>query len=440
MLGAGASVRAPDGSVEPGRPPGPWAVGALVRAIAAALQQGFGACTVRGEIGSFSRAGSGHCYFMLKDADGDTAALRCAMFRRAASLLDFAPGDGQLVEARGRLALYEPRGELQLIVESLRPAGAGALYEQFLRLRARLDAEGLFDDARKRPWPTFPRCIGIVTSRDAAALRDVVSAFARRSPHVKLRLYPSPVQGAEAPAALVAALELAARRAEVDAVLVCRGGGSIEDLWAFNDERVVRAIAACPLPVACGIGHATDLTLADLAADLSAPTPTAAAELAAPPTAVCVEHLSALQARLQRRLQQLLDTHELRLDRAALRLARPHDLLQRQARTLALLSHRLEQTLPMQLQRRRDALQRMHDRGLRAAAASCAQQAQRLDLLAARLDAVDPRRVLRRGYAWLSAGDGLPVTSARALAEGDPVRAVLADGSADAVVTRVKID
>ncbi|MEN9543725.1 MAG: hypothetical protein RLZZ598_558, partial [Pseudomonadota bacterium] len=270
-----------------------WEVAALVRAVADALAQRFAVVTVRGEIGGFSRAASGHCYFTLKDAEG-TAALRCAMFRRAAALMASAPREGDAVELRGRLAVYEPRGELQFIVESLQHAGAGALFERFLRLKAELEAEGLFDVARKRPVPARPRRIGIVTSLGAAVLRDVVTALARRAPQVELLIYPSPVQGLDAPAELAAAIALASRRAEVDTLLVCRGGGSLEDLWAFNEAVVVRAIAACSVPVISGVGHETDVTLADFAADLRAPTPTAAAELAALPREELLADLQAL--------------------------------------------------------------------------------------------------------------------------------------------------
>ena len=261
-----------------------WSVGALVNAVAALVDQGFPACTVSGEIAGFSRAASGHCYFTLKDANG-AASMRCAMFRRAATLLDFAPAEGQRVELRGRLGVYEPRGELQFIAEGMRAAGAGALYERFLRLRARLEAEGLFDPAAKRPLPRHPRAIGIVTSLAGAALHDVATTLARRSPHVGVVVYPSAVQGVDAPAALCAAIRLAGERREVDVLVLCRGGGSLEDLWAFNDERVVRAVRAAPMHVVSGVGHETDVTLADLAADLRAPTPTAAAELVAPVTA-----------------------------------------------------------------------------------------------------------------------------------------------------------
>ena len=247
-----------------------WEVSALVHAVGDALAARFGAVAVRGELASFQRAASGHCYFTLKDADG-SAALRCAMFRRAASLLDFAPADGALVELRGRLAVYEPRGELQFVAEHMRALGAGSLYEQFLARKAKLEAEGLFAPQRKRALPRYPRSIGIVSSLGAAALHDVLVALARRAPQVSVVVYPSLVQGAEAPAALAAAVALAGQRREVDTLILARGGGSLEDLWAFNDEALVRAIALSAIPVVCGVGHETDVTLADFVADLRAP-------------------------------------------------------------------------------------------------------------------------------------------------------------------------
>ncbi|HEU5294603.1 MAG TPA: exodeoxyribonuclease VII large subunit, partial [Burkholderiaceae bacterium] len=252
-----------DGRVVP--PTRALSVAALLLAAGDALQFRLGAVAVRGELSGFSRAASGHCYFALKDSDGANAVLRCAMFRRAATLLDFAPRDGQQVEVRGRIGIYEPRGELQCIVEAMLPLGSGSLYELFLRQKAKLEADGLFDSAGKRPIPTHPRALGIISSTAGAALHDVLTTLARRAPHVCVIVYPSAVQGAEAPAQLVQALQRAAQRAEVDALILCRGGGSIEDLWAFNDEAVVRAIAACPLPIVCGVGHETDVTLADLA-------------------------------------------------------------------------------------------------------------------------------------------------------------------------------
>jgi exodeoxyribonuclease VII large subunit len=279
----------------------PWGVAALLLAAGDALAARFGAVTVRGELSGFVRAASGHCYFSLKDSAGGAAVLRCAMFRRAALLLDFAPTDGQQLEVRGRIGVYEARGELQLVVESMARVGVGSLYEEFLRLRARLEAAGLFEAARKRPIAAFPRAVGVITSLGAAALRDVLTTLARRAPHLRVVVYPSLVQGAEAPAALVEALALAGRRDEVDTLLLVRGGGSLEDLWAFNDERVVRAVASSPIPVVCGVGHETDISLADLAADLRAATPTAAAELAAPAAAWMAPSRRACSARCNAR-------------------------------------------------------------------------------------------------------------------------------------------
>lgn len=412
----------------------------LVHAVADTLASRFAACTVQGEISGWSRAASGHCYFSLKDADGGEALIRCALFRRSAAMLDFNPRDGQRVTVRGRLAVYEPRGELQFVAESMMATGAGALYEQFLRLKARLDAEGLFDATRKRPMPPFPRRIGIVTSLGAAALHDVLTALARRAPHVEAVIYPSLVQGPEAPAALVQALQLAAARREVDLLLLCRGGGSLEDLWAFNDERVVRAVAASPLVVVCGVGHETDVSLCDFAADLRAPTPTAAAELAAPATRDCLDQLGGLAHRLRRGLHQRLDTQAQRLDRAALRLARPSELLHREARRL----DRCGQRLATALRRSTDAqalrLPLLARRMQHAVSGELGRRDQRLARLAAGLSALDPAQVLRRGYAWLTDADGRPATMVAGLEVGQALTAVLADGQAGIRVTELHPD
>lgn len=412
-------------------------VATLVRDVADALATRFSVCGVRGEISALARAASGHCYFNLKDADGETALIRCAMFRRAASLLDFAPADGQLVELRGRLTVYEARGELQFIVEAMQRAGAGALYEQFLRTRARLEAQGLFDASRKRQLPAYPRAVGIVTSLGAAALHDVVTALARRSPHVQVIIYPSLVQGEEAPAALCAAIEQACRRAEVDVLIVCRGGGSLEDLWAFNDERVVRAVAASSMPVVCGVGHETDVTLCDLVADLRAPTPTAAAELVAPKTQDCLDVLAAQAGLLRRRVGDVLDAQAQRLDRAALRLARPDVRLREHAQRLGLLAHRLASHLPRDVTLRRARVVQAEVEFRRASVSHLHTQADRLGSLAARLNALDPQRVLARGYAWLIDKSGRAVTSTRQLNVGSSLQAVLADGVAGVVVTEL---
>ena len=414
-----------------------WSVAALVQAVADALAARFSPCAVRGEVSGFSRAASGHCYFNLKDASGGAALLRCAMFRRAAGLLDFAPADGQRVEVRGRLGVYEGRGELQLVVEAMQRAGAGALYEEFLKLKARLEAEGLFDATLKRPVPAFPRRIGVVTSLGAAALRDVVAAFARRSPHVQVLVYPSVVQGSEAPAALCAALALAAQRNEVDTVILCRGGGSLEDLWAFNDERVVRAIRALPMPLICGVGHETDVTLADLAADLRAPTPTAAAELAAPATQACINALGAVAVLLQRRVHDLLDGRAQRLDTLALRLTRPAEAMRRHVQRLDMLAHRLRAATRRAVERRSGHIAHLQDRLVRASAVSTVMRTQHLAALEARLTALDPQHVLARGYAWLSDATGRPVLGVAGLEIGATLQARMADGTANVAVTGI---
>jgi exodeoxyribonuclease VII large subunit len=414
-----------------------WTVAGLVHAVSDLLASRFSVCTVRGELSAFSRAPSGHCYFSLKDSDGEAALIRCAMFRRAAGMLDFNPADGQLVELRGRLALYEPRGELQFVVESMQRAGAGALFEQFLRLKAKLEAEGLFDPAGKRELPPHPRRVGVVTSLAAAALHDVLSSLARRAPHVEVIVYPCPVQGSDAPDALVRALAVAARRSEVDTLILCRGGGSLEDLWAFNDERVVRAVAASRIPLVCGVGHETDVTLCDFAADLRAPTPTAAAELATSSQADELARARALSARLRRRAGQVLDSHAQRLDAASLRLARPTLSLHRQAAALDMLQQRLTAALGRTASARAARLDPLGTRWQRALPASLARHGQRLESLAMRLNALDPKQVLRRGYAWLADDRGEPVPSVSRLRVGQALSAVLADGSANVQVTGV---
>ena len=416
----------------------PWTVAALLVATADALAARFGAVTVRGELSGFSRAASGHCYFALKDADAAPALLKCAMFRRAATLVDFAPADGQQVELRGRLGVYDARGELQLIVESMQRVGTGALYEEFLRRRARLAAEGLFEADRKRALPAYPQSLGIVTSPAAAALRDVLTTLQRRSPQVRIVIYPSPVQGADAPAALVAAMQVAAQRSEVDALLLVRGGGSLEDLWAFNDERLVRAIAASPMPVVCGVGHETDITLADLVADLRAPTPTAAAELAAPMQAEALAQLQAEADALRRAVQRTLQTQAQRLDTAAQRLGQPARSLAGQSQALLSLSRRLVQGLSHAHARQDERLSRLGERLVRAAQTRLQREPLRLQAAAERLSAQDPARVLKRGYAWVEALDGRPVLGVAQLRQGQAVRAVWADGRATAEVLQIE--
>ncbi|MDE2614488.1 MAG: exodeoxyribonuclease VII large subunit [Burkholderiales bacterium] len=414
-----------------------WGVSALLLAAADTLSARFGALAVRGELSGFARAASGHCYFALKDEDGSAALMRCAMFRRAAALLDFIAADGQKVELRGRLEVYEARGELQLVVESMQRVGVGTLYEEFLRLRARLEAAGLFDAARKRALPRYPAALGVVTSRAAAALHDVLTTLARRSPQVRVVVYPALVQGAQAPASIVEALELAGRRREVDALLLVRGGGSLEDLWAFNDERVVRAIVASPLPLVCGVGHETDVTLADLAADLRAPTPTAAAELAAPPAAELRAGLDAREAAIRRAAERALAARAQRLDALALRLGQPALTLRELRERLHAIARRLGQSLRPALAGRSETVALRRLQLAHVVAAALQRRRAALDALGARLAAEDPARVLARGYAWVEDGDGRPVVSAGALVPGAEVRAVWADGQARAEVLEV---
>jgi len=412
-----------------------WAVGSLLRAIADSLEARFNPVAVQGEISGFSRAASGHCYFSLKDEQGQ---VRCAMFRRAAGLLDFSPRDGQLVELRGRLGVYEPRGELQLVVESMRQAGQGNLFEQFLQLKARLEAEGLFDPGRKRPLPLMPRAIGLVTSLGAAALHDVVTALQRRVPHIPVVMYPASVQGGLAAGELREALHKAyQRRAQdkVDVILLVRGGGAMEDLWAFNDEQLARAIVASPVPVVSGVGHETDFTIADFCADVRAPTPTAAAELCAQPQSVWLGSLGLALSRLQNGVDRQLQSHNQRLDWAASRVSRPSHLVTRQHARLAGLGQSLNHALRSALQHERLRLQSLSYDFPREVEGSLQRGRQRLERAQLRLELLDPKLVLQRGYAWLADLQGQPITRPEDTHQGQPVRATLAGGEVDLTVT-----
>lgn len=413
-----------------------WQVGALCRAVADALEARFNPVAVRGEVSGFSRAASGHCYFTLKDTQGQ---IRCAMFRRAAGLMDFLPRDGELVDVHGRLGVYEPRGDLQLIVESVRRAGQGALFEQFLRLKAKLEAEGLFEPARKRELPLLPRGIGIVTSLGAAALHDVVTCLRRRVPHIPVVLAPAAVQGTQAPAELVAALDGLYRLAQagtIEVILLVRGGGAIEDLWAFNDEQLARAIVRSPVPVVSGVGHETDFTIADFCADLRAPTPTAAAELAAQPRDTWLAALGMAHERLRDAVLRRVDRASQQLDTAAARLGRPSARAAQQQLRIDRHGQRLRYAMTTRMQRTREALVLDRDRLADAVEARALHHTQRLDRLALRLQLLDPRLVLQRGYALLTEpASGRALTSVHQLRAGDPVRAALADGEVDLTVS-----
>ncbi|MDD2882534.1 MAG: exodeoxyribonuclease VII large subunit [Rhodoferax sp.] len=432
-----------------------WQVGALCRAIADALQARFNPVTVRGELTGFSRAASGHCYFSMKDESGQ---LRCAMFKRAATSLDFAPRDGELVEVTGRLGVYEARGDLQLIVERMTRAGQGNLFEQFLKLKAKLEAQGLFDAARKRPLPPMPRAIGLVTSLGAAALHDVVTALQRRVPHIPVVLVPASVQGANASSELVGALsklylltqsgqgseaDLAYKKSKrfkpvVDVILLVRGGGAMEDLWAFNDEALAHTIASSPVPVVCGVGHETDFTIADFVADLRAPTPTAAAELVAQPQEVWLNALTHMAQRMQDALTRQLDRQSQRLDGASARLGRPSNRVAEQQLRLAASGQKLQAGLRHALARRQLHLDHLAVQMPQALQRGMQSQAQRLARATLRLELLDPHLVLQRGYAWLSDDQGQTVSSRQQIYVGQAITATLADGAVDLTVVNTQ--
>ena len=405
-----------------------WTVSALCRAISDTLDARFNPVRVIGELSGFVQAASGHCYFSLKD---DSGQMRCAMFKRAAGGLDFQPRDGQRVEVSGRLGVYEARGELQLVVERMVLAGEGTLFEQFLRLKAKLEAEGLFDPARKRPIPTHVRGIGLVTSLGAAALHDVVSALARRVPHIPVVLSPAAVQGAGAAGELCTALNalytLAQSNANakptadknvpvIDVILLVRGGGAMEDLWSFNDEQLARTVLASPVPVIVGVGHETDFTIADFVADLRAPTPTAAAELSATTQHDWLDAVDQMQERMRNALTRMLDRQSQRLDLASVRIGKPSGVVSGLRHRLDSAHQRLEHAVHRNLEQRRHRIQTAE----------------------LRLGLLDPTLVLSRGYAWLTDERGVALTRVIQLHSGQSVGARLADGSAELTVQSVR--
>ena len=423
-----------------------WGVGALCRAVADALDARFNPVTVRGEITGWSRASSGHCYFSLKDASGQ---IRCAMFRRAAGLLNFNPRDGQLVEVRGRLGVYEQRGDLQLVAESMRPAGQGAMFEQFMQRKAQLESEGLFAPERKRALPLMPRGIGVVTSLGAAALHDVVTALQRRVPHIPVVIAHAAVQGAAAPAELCKALSNLYRLSNtplrqqpksleenvaIDVILLVRGGGSMEDLWAFNDEQLARCIVQSPVPIVCGVGHETDFTIADFCADLRAPTPTAAAELCSAAQATWLGALDLVQDRLSVALHDPLDRHSQRLDLAASRLGRPSGAVAQQRLSLAQLAGRLRYAALSKCEQEKTIIRRHGVNFPQKIALHLAQHQQLLARSAKSLELLNPQHVLQRGYAMLSCAAGQVVSSTAQAQAGQRLQARLADGVLDVEV------
>jgi exodeoxyribonuclease VII large subunit len=368
---------------------------------------------VQGEISNLSRPSSGHMYFTLKDAG---AALRCVMWRPAVARQGFTPREGEAVEVHGSINIYEASGQYQLYADTLRPVGEGALYQEFLRLKARLEAEGLFDPERKRPVPRWPHKIGIVTSPTGAALRDMLNTIRRRYPLAKIILAPCPVQGAEAPPAIVAGLQALNSIARPDVILVARGGGSIEDLWAFNDERVARAIAESAVPVISGVGHETDFTIADFVSDLRAPTPTAAAELATPNRIDLLVSLQDLLARNGRALQT--------------RLINARWVLNQTENQLHLHS---PQTRIRSDRQRLDELDR---RAISAIRYRLKLQISEISGLQQRLAALNPLAVLARGYAVVTGSDGQAVRSTQQVHPGDQVQVRVSDGTFDARVEK----
>ena len=436
-------------------PSGILTVSELNRLARRTLEQRFPLLQVAGEISNLTRAASGHVYFTLKDAQ---AQVRCTMWRNKAQLLAFRPENGMQVEARALVTLYEVRGDFQLSIEGLRQAGSGNLFEAFLRLKTRLEAEGLFDTALKRTPPRFPRGVGIITSPSAAAFHDVLVTLRRRAPNLRVVLYPAAVQGDAASSQLRKALAAASARASddrIDLILLVRGGGSIEDLNAFNDEDLARTIRGSAVPVISGVGHETDFTIADFAADIRAPTPTGAAELASSGYFEAKQRLVQLEQGLQRTLQRKLDTSFQRLDRAALRLRHPRERIaaglerceqldQRMTRARARFVERNQARLDVLAVRLRAArlsivpsreqLDGIEKRLSAAGSRLVTNNRQRTEALAVQLELLAPLAVLARGYSITRDREGRIVRSTDELAHGQAIEVQLPDGRIDAVV------
>lgn len=431
-------------------------VSALNQAVARMLERSFPLLWVAGEVSNFTRAASGHWYFTLKDS---AAQVRAVMFRGRAQYADFIPKDGDRVELRTLVTLYAPRGDYQLNVEAIRRAGLGNLFEAFLRLKEKLGAEGLFDPARKRPLPLFARTIGIVTSPQAAALRDILTTLQRRAPHVEIILYPTPVQGEGAGAKIADAIRIASNRGDCDVLLVCRGGGSIEDLWAFNDEAVARAIVDCNMPVIAGVGHETDFSIADFAADLRAPTPTAAAELAVTPRADWLAGVMTQADALQRAMRRQLADRGQALDWLAHRLLSPQAAIARERQQLQALGKRLQLAARVPHDAARSALAQLatrltaqrpdgtHQRNLLheyarrlevRLASAAAQRRQALAALSAQLELLNPQRTLERGYAIVTDAKGQVIRSPKDLHPRGIITLRLASGAAEIGIASVQ--
>ena len=380
---------------------------------------------VRGEISNLVKAASGHFYFSLKD---DKAQVRCVMFRHKNQLLKEPIANGQQVEVLAVATLYEQRGDFQLTVEQMRPAGLGILYERFERLKQLLESQGLFAAERKRALPTFPNCIGIVTSPQAAALRDVLTTLRKRLPGVPVVLYPAPVQGAGSAEKIAAAIEVANRRAECDVLILCRGGGSIEDLWAFNEEAVARAIAASGIPIVSGVGHETDFTIADFVADERAPTPTAAAQRVVPDRHALLRVLQGQAQHLQRAQRNRLQNAMQAVDYLQRRLVHPAQQLRRQTLQLDQLQQRMQRATDGEMADFGGRLRRMADSFVRSMRAEQLQRSGRVDNADKHLILLDPAKVLARGYSMVQDVDGAVVSDAGKLTVGEELRITFANG------------
>lgn len=434
-----------------------YSVSRLNSEVRVLLERGLGVVWVEGELSNFSQPSSGHWYFSLKDR---ASQVRCAMFRLKNSALGFTPKAGQQVLARGRVSLFEPRGEYQLIVDHLEEAGVGALQREFERLKAKLAAEGLFASEHKRSLPRFPRRIAVVTSPTGAAIRDVLNILARRFPPAAVLVYPAAVQGAAAAPAIVYALQQASQRMDCDVLILARGGGSLEDLWCFNDERVARAIRACAVPVVTGIGHEIDFTIADFAADARAPTPSGAAELVAPDSVACLQALTRMEGRLSACARRELRSVSSRFANVTARLKQAHpgmrlthqaqrldDLEQRLAgaanAVLHTCRHRLNDAFTRFLQHSPQHLAReyghrhegLDSRLRRAMEQYRARLTHRVDLALRTLKAAGPEATLARGFAVVTREDGTVVTDARSVPAGEEIEARLASGRLRARVT-----
>ena len=416
------------------------------------LERSFPLLWVSGEVSNLRRYDSGHWYFSLKDAGSQ---VRCVMFRDKNQYLDWEPRDGMQVDVRALVTLYQARGDFQLNVETIRPSGRGTLFEAFEQLKEKLGKEGLFDPARKKPLPVFPRQIGIITSPAAAALHDVLSTLRRRMSSIPVIVYPSPVQGTGAGAKLAEAIQKAASRAECDVLILCRGGGSIEDLWAYNEEIVARAIAACPITIVSGIGHETDFTIADFVADVRAPTPTAASELVCPARSELLHRVEIVRGRIHRGVRHALESRMQYIDMLACRLIHPARQLENQLTGLERLRERLAamwlrkiegshwrvRELAQRLARTRPDTARLiqHQDGLqlrlrRAVAGRLQTLAMSLERQEQNLAHLNPQSILERGYSIAYSADGTLLTDSAQTSVGDTVRIVFAKGWSRATV------